>query len=140
MINRTAEYALRAVVWLASHRDRLWSTAELAKVTRVPAGYLSKTLQTLARARLVESTPGRSGGFRLRRAPARMTLLEVVNAVEPVQRIKVCPLKLKSHRRQLCPLHRRLDAVAAAMEAALAQTTVAEIADDPSAVTPLCEC
>ena len=139
MINQTAEYALRAVVWLATHPDETWSTSQLAGVTKVPQGYLSKTLQILGRAGLVESNPGRAGGFRLVRPAAKMTVLEVVNAVEPVQRIKTCPLGLKSHRKQLCPLHRRLDAVAEATEKAFAETTIAEIADDPSAVLPLCD-
>lgn len=139
MINQTAEYALRAAVWLASRPDQTWSTAQLAAATRVPAGYLSKTLQMLARGGVVESSPGRAGGFRLTRPPERISVLEVINAVEPVQRIKSCPLGLKSHRKQLCALHRRLDAVAEAMETAFAQTTLAEIVADPSPVLPLCE-
>ncbi len=139
MINQTAEYALRAVVWLATHPDRTWSTSELAAATQVPAGYLSKTLQMLARTGLVESSPGRRGGFRLKGSPETVSVLDVVNAVSPVQRIKECPLRLRGHRTQLCPLHRRLDAAAAAMESAFAQTTIAEIANESSAAVPLCE-
>lgn len=138
MISQTAEYALRAVVWLASHPERRFSTAQIAKATQVPAGYLSKTLQALARAALVESNPGRAGGFRLARAAHEITVLDVVNVVDPVQRIHACPLKLASHRKQLCPLHRRLDAAAAAVERAFAETTIAEVVNDPSVVRPLC--
>lgn len=139
MISQTAEYALRAVVWLAGNPEATFGTPQIARATQVPAGYLSKTLQALARAGLVESNPGRGGGFRLARPPADISVLDVVNVVDPVQRIRTCPLKLKSHRRQLCPLHRRLDAAAAAVEKAFAETTIAEVVGDSSLIRPLCE-
>ena len=50
----------------------------------------------------------------LAKPPGELTILEVVNAVEPIGRIKTCPLGLSSHGVNLCPLHRRLDAALAA--------------------------
>lgn len=139
MISQSAEYALRAVVWLADHPDARTSTARIAGETKVPAGYLPKVLQALARAGLVVSVPGRTGGVRLTRTPASISLLDVVNAVEPVKRIEACPLGLGSHRAGLCPLHRRLDQAAAAVEQAFAGTTIAEILGDPASARALCE-
>ncbi|MEK7732321.1 MAG: Rrf2 family transcriptional regulator, partial [Planctomycetota bacterium] len=55
MISQSAEYALRAVLWLAGHPEATLSTAEIARRTMVPGGYLSKVLQALARAGLVVS-------------------------------------------------------------------------------------
>ena len=46
MISQSAEYALRAVVWLAGSPDSVLSTQDIARATRVPAGYLSKVLLT----------------------------------------------------------------------------------------------
>lgn len=54
----------------------------LAEFHGIPAPYLSKHLQALARAGLVESVPGPRGGFRLAREPGDITLLEVVEAVD----------------------------------------------------------
>jgi Rrf2 family protein len=139
MISQSAEYALRAVVCLAEEPEALMSTARVAEVTKVPAGYLSKVLQGLARAGLVVSLPGRAGGFRLTRPAAKISLLDVVNAVDPVKRIEKCPLGLDSHRTELCPLHRRLDEAAAAIERAFADTTIAEVLADPASVRALCE-
>lgn len=138
MISQSAEYALRAAVCLASHPAERLSTARVAEETKVPAGYLAKVLQALARAGLVTSIPGRAGGFVLAREPAAITVLDVVNAVEPVRRIDSCPLGRKSHT-SLCPLHRRLDEAAATVEKAFADTSLAEILSDPSSVRPLCE-
>lgn len=111
----------------------------MAKATRVPPGYLSKVLQALARGGLVESLPGRKGGFRLSRPANRLSVLEVINAVDPIQRIRSCPLKLESHGTNLCPLHRKLDTAMADVERAFADSTIADLLSDPTGSPPLCE-
>ncbi|MEV0968414.1 RrF2 family transcriptional regulator [Microtetraspora glauca] len=58
------------------------SAARLAAFYRLPAAYLNKQMQALARAGIVSSTPGPRGGFRLARAPEDITLLDVVTAIE----------------------------------------------------------
>ena len=138
-ISQTAEYALRAVVWLASHPDVNLSTEEIAGATQVPRGYLSKVLQALARAGLVASQPGRRGGFQLTRPTAEISVLDVINAVDPVQRIESCPLGLRSHIQELCPLHRRLDKALALVEDAFASSTIAELVSEGTRISPLCE-
>ncbi len=139
MISQTAEYALRAVVWLAGHPEAPWGTPEIAEVTHVPTGYLSKVLQELRRAGLVVSNPGRGGGFRLARPAWEVSVLDVVNAVDPIQRIEKCPLGLKSHSGCLCPLHRRLDRAIGLVEGAFAESTVAELVGEASGPSALCE-
>ena len=138
-ISQTAEYALRAVVWLASHPDAALSTHEIARVTRVPAGYLSKVLQSLNRAGLVVSHAGRNGGFRLARPATQISVLDVINAVDPVERIRRCPLELEAHGGKLCPLHQRLDRAIGLMEQAFAESTIAELLTEPNRTAPLCE-
>lgn len=103
MTSQTAEYALRAVVWLASHPDRVLSTKKISTATKVPAGYQSKVLQALARGRLVVSNLGRGGGFLLARSPKRISVLDVINSVDGIQRIRYCPLGLRLHGRLLSP-------------------------------------
>lgn len=137
-ISQTAEYALRAVVWLARDPNAALGTPRIAAATRVPPGYLSRVLQSLARAGLVESNPGRTGGFRLSRPPTRISVLDVINAVDRVERIERCPLGLKSHRGGLCPLHRRLDEAAAMVQKAYAETTIAAILAEDTTRRPLC--
>jgi Rrf2 family protein len=138
MFTQTAEYALRAVVALAQHHGEPQITARLAQMTRVPEGYLSKVLQTLARAGLVSARRGLHGGFSLTRSPEEITVLEVINAVEPFQRIEQCPLNIKDHGSNLCPLHRRLDEALAQVESTLAASRISEMLNQPGASTPLC--
>jgi Rrf2 family transcriptional regulator, nitric oxide-sensitive transcriptional repressor len=139
MISQTVEYALRAVVALAQTAPKALTTEQVAKVTRVPPAYLSKVLQTLARAGIVHSQRGLHGGFHLAKTPQELTILEVVNCVEPIQRIRSCPLELKSHGVKLCALHARLDSALSQVEKAFADTTLAEVLAEPTTSVPLCE-
>ncbi len=139
MLSQTVEYALRAVVQLASVAPRTSKTSELAAVTQVPPAYLSKVLQSLVRAGIVSSQRGIGGGVGLAKDAKELTILDIVNAVDPIRRIKSCPLELATHGTKLCPLHRRLDAALAQVEQAFRATTLAEIIEDPGKIKPLCE-
>lgn len=138
MISPSAEYALRAIVALAQRQGRSVVTPDLAKVTRISAPYLSKILQTLGRAGLVLSQRGTGGGFRLARTPDSISVLEVINAVDPVKRIHSCPLGIESHGTRLCPLHRRLDDVAEQTERTFSETTIAELLREDGPSKALC--
>lgn len=137
MISQTAEYALRAVVFLAKNADTAYTAEQIAKVTQVPAPYLSKVLQPLIKARLVQSQRGLGGGFSLTTKADRITILQVINAVDPIERIETCPLGLEDHTSTLCPLHKRLDDAVALIEQAFAKTTISELLQTP-ADNPLC--
>lgn len=139
MISQTAEYALRAVVALGMRRGGSLTTQQIASQTRVPAGYLSKVLQALARTGLVEGQRGSGGGFILARPPHEVAVLDVINAVDPLRRIVRCPLDRPEHEHRLCALHRRIDLGLAVMEQVFGQTTIDELLDDADQVRSLCE-
>lgn len=139
MLSRTVEYALRATVHLAYVAPASSTTQKLAEATKVPSAYLSKVLQGLAKAGIVRSQRGIGGGISLQRTPAELTILDVVNAVEPIKRIKTCPLEIDSHGSHLCPLHSKLDEAIAHTESAFQSTTLQDIIDDPSQSKPLCD-
>jgi len=137
MLSKTAEYALRVAVCLAQSPDKL-AADELAEVTKIPRRYLHKVVQDLARDGLVRSQPGPGGGYSIAKSPKQITILNVVNAVAPLERIRHCPLGLTSHTR-LCPLHRELDKVYAETEKAFARVTLDQLLRSTSAIVPLCE-
>lgn len=138
MISQTAEYALRAVVYLADNPDRPHTAREIAKASQVPLGYLSKVLQELVRAGLVSSQRGLHGGFTLVPPPSRVTVWDVIEAVDPLRRIRTCPLGLKAHGANLCPMHRRLDQAMAMVEEAFRSSTLADLLAEPTTSKPLC--
>lgn len=127
MISQTAEYALRAMVFLAEQPDGAHPVLRIAEHTQVPAGYLSKVLQILVRAKLVLSQRGLKGGFRLACAAEELSLLDIVNAVSPIERITACPLGLPHHAHQLCALHHRLDQAIGSFEESFRSTTLSDL-------------
>ena len=126
MISRTAEYALRAVVFLGN-QGKARTTADIAKGSDAPVDYLSKVLQNLGRAGIVVSRRGLNGGFSLGRDASDISLLDVFEAVEKFQRIHECPLGHPDHVSQLCPLHQRMDSVMASAEEVYRTTSVADV-------------
>ena len=138
MLPKTAEYALRAVVWLAQEPVRREPAEQLAEKTQVPRRYLHKVLQDLVQGGFVRSQSGPGGGYALARLPEKISILDVVNAVAPLERIRECPLGLKSHT-SLCPLHKELDRAYAATEKAFAGVTVEQLVRSSSKIVALCE-
>ena len=139
MISPTVEYALRAMVVIAQSSGEAVVTLTIAEITKVPPGYLPKVLQILRKAGLVDSKRGLGGGFTLARPAKDVTVLEVVNAVDPIERIHRCPLAIDSHGTDLCPLHKRLDEAMEMVEQSFASTTIAELISAPGRSAPLCQ-
>ena len=138
MISQTTEYALRAVVFLAQHHDEVLTVNRIAEGTRVSPPYLSKILQALGSEGLVVGQRGKRGGFGLAHHPREITMLDVINAVEPIHRIHTCPLELAEHGTHLCALHRRLDEAAARLEKHFGGATIASLLTRRSRRQPLC--
>ncbi|WP_010583368.1 RrF2 family transcriptional regulator [Schlesneria paludicola] len=138
MISQTAEYALRAAVFLADDDDIPRTNLQIAAGTEVPVGYLAKVMQSLSRGGIVLAQRGPNGGFLLRIPADELTVLQVINAVDPVQRFPECPLKLAHHGKNLCPLHRKLDDTAKLVEESFGDTTIADLLNVPATRKPLC--
>jgi Rrf2 family protein len=139
MFSQKVEYALRAVVHLAAQAPSPRTVEQIAKATKVPQAYLAKVVQELVHSGIAKSQRGIGGGISLAKSPAELTILEVVNAVDPLQRIQSCPLELAAHGVRLCPLHKRVDNALAMVEDAFRSTTLAEILAEPTESIPLCD-
>ncbi|MDH4248038.1 MAG: Rrf2 family transcriptional regulator [Deltaproteobacteria bacterium] len=135
MLSQTAEYALRAILFLADYEGTLLAIPVIAKGTHVPAGYLSKVLQSLRRANLVHSQRGKKGGFMLQRDPENITLQEVISAVHPSRHREQCPLRSsgscpkydhmpEGQRPKLCPLHSMLLEMSQSMEKHFSEVSI----------------
>lgn len=138
MISQTAEYALRAIVHLAQAHPRPQTAAAIAERTHVPVPYLSKVMQSLARAGFVSSQRGLHGGFTLLRKPASFSVLDVVTAVEPLRHIRTCPLDPAGSPEKLCRLHRCLEDAMARVEEIYGATSIEDILDSSAGERPLC--
>ncbi len=134
MLSQTVEYALRAMIHLASQPgDAACSSESIADRTQVPKGYLSKILRDLVVANLVTSQRGPNGGFALARPASEISMFHVIDAVDPIARIRKCPLNNPAHI-QLCPMHRRLDDAVGMIEQEFKRTSLCEVLE--SNITP----
>jgi Rrf2 family protein len=135
MFSQTSEYALRAMMALVSNDGRPASSAQIAAATKVPKPYLSKVLRDLVIAGLVASQRGPTGGFVLGREADSISILDIINAVDPIKRITACPLGRPDHV-NLCPLHRELDAAIAHVERTLGASRLVDLKDSTVAPAP----
>ncbi len=138
LLSDACEYGLRAVVWLAQDPSRSQKVREIAEHTHAAPGYLVKVLQALARAGILSAQRGSTGGFTLQRDPAQLTILEIITAIDPIERIHTCPLGLPAHGQCLCPMHHRIDGALAAIQASFGQSTIKDLLSEPGRSSPLC--
>ncbi len=122
----TAQYALRAIVFLAKRSPPFANRMSIAEATLVPNEYLQKVLNGLEVAGIVSSKRGPGGGYALVGSPEKLTVYEVVTSFDSIPRIKTCPLGISEHQR-LCPLHQMLDDLSAQLADSLRTTTISDL-------------
>ena len=71
--------------------------------------------------------------------PRHGPLLDVVAAIDPVERITSCPLGLSNHGGELCPLHKAVDCAAEKPISTFDGVTLQSLVNDPEANRPLCD-
>ena len=77
------EYGLLCMVYMAKHSDTKWiSIKEMSVKENYPLAYIEKILQPLKKAGLLESQQGNHGGYALARDPSRITLKDIIEALE----------------------------------------------------------
>jgi Rrf2 family nitric oxide-sensitive transcriptional repressor len=140
MFSVTAEYALRAVVYLALHPGKPSTGRQVAEGTNSPVRYMSRVMHDLTSAQILRAFRGPSGGFELARDASEISVLDVVNVVDPIQRIRRCPLGIPSHGSDLCRLHQRLDESIGMLEDLLAGSPITDLlAPSAEGVVPVTE-
>jgi Rrf2 family transcriptional regulator, nitric oxide-sensitive transcriptional repressor len=112
---------------MASRAPESQTSREVSVAAHVPEGYMAKVMQGLARAGLIVSQRGVGGGFTLAREPSAISIYDVVQSVDSLERITHCPLGLPEHHPNLCPLHRRLDEAIGLVEKSFRETSLADL-------------
>lgn len=93
-ISQASAYALHALMYMVRHMTQLPVTSKvISKAEGIPAGYLSKILQQLARAGFIQAVRGQERGYVFARAPEQITLLELFEAIEGQPMFDGCPLQ-----------------------------------------------
>ena len=128
LLSQSAKYALRATIYLAESGDGPHLARDIAKALDVPAQYLAKILQDLARHGLLVSAKGRGGGFRLALPASQIELLQVVRAIDGEQFGQGCALGLPDCSDEApCALHSAWGRLRADILGMLQQTHLSEL-------------
>ncbi len=127
-LDKAASYALSATVCIAREADRDPIRGRtVAGLCQIPFEYLLKILQQLARNGILSSERGRGGGFRLGRRPDRITVLQIMEAIQGPVRVRVC-----TSQEDCATLSRRMledtcDDIATYARGRLSRLTVADL-------------
>lgn len=93
-VSQASAYALHALMYMVRHMTQLPVTSGvIAQAEGMPAGYLAKVMQQLARAGFVRSVRGRHRGYVFARSPEEVSLLELFETLESRSLFDECPLK-----------------------------------------------
>jgi Rrf2 family transcriptional regulator, nitric oxide-sensitive transcriptional repressor len=95
-----SDYAMRLVLYLAMHQDRLVSIQEVSRAYGVSSHHMVKVVKRLIAHGLVASVRGRRGGLRLNRPPDQIRIGELVRLTEPHLDIVEC----FDEARNTCPI------------------------------------
>jgi len=107
----------------------------LAQAGEIPEHFVLKILQSLVRARLIQSQRGAGGGFTLAVDPQEITLLDVVEAIEGPTALNNCLSHgIGCSRKGWCPAHTVWAEAQEAMVAVLRRATIAALAEKAAQV------
>lgn len=130
ILSRTSQYAVQALIYMATQPSAApVLNKDVAAQLGVPAPYLAKILQGLAKGNLLISSRGRLGGFCLRENGGNITLMQILLLTEGPTFTENCMLGLKKCSDETaCPLHSRWVPVKMKIIEMLQDTTLGKLA------------
>jgi len=109
MLSNTCKYAIRSVIYLAlnSVDGEKIGIKKIAEDLVIPAPFLGKIMQVLAKNKILSSTKGPNGGFSLGKPPKKITLMDIVDVIDGEDRFNACIIGLQSCTKEQanCPIH-----------------------------------
>src|SRR4051795_8746429 len=129
--SRSAEYAIRAFVHLARVPDGKYAMVKnVAEQEEIPAHFLAKILQQLARKGLLRSSKGPTGGFALKRDASDIRLLEIVEALDGLSSYQQCAMGLSECSAAMpCGMHDRWSGLRSRIMEYLEQNSIGDLAE-----------
>ncbi len=131
-----ADYALRVLIYLGTHSERVVTTQEISSSYGISRNHLVRVIHTLAASEYVNIQPGRSGGVKLARDPASIRLGDVIQNAEPTMRLVECftPETNTCPIARVCSLKHMLNDALRAFLTELNRHTVADVINNSGKV------
>jgi len=134
MLSNSCRYGIRAVIYLAS-KPRSGGKTGIKKISgdlNLPAPFLSKILQQLAKQKILSSSKGPHGGFSLLKEPRDITLLDIVNTIDGKDVFTNCIMHNGSCQgvigeKKLCPLHKDYEKTRSELIKLFGESTISDL-------------
>lgn len=131
-LSNTASYAIRAITFMARGGEELYSAAMLTQELNISDKYLKRILTTLSTSGIIRSVQGRYGGYCLNRPPNKITLFQISQSVEKIEKYFGCVLGFEEcSDANPCALHTRWAPMRESLVLFLNTTTIADIIKNP---------
>ena len=132
-LTRRGDYAVRAMLALAGSGPDAWlSATRIADQMNIPERFLPRVLRDLSKAGLLVARGGRLGGYRLARPADGISLLDVIDAVEPPDAVPRCIVRgIPCGSDGRCIVHEAFDEARLAHRARLADATLSGLVRRP---------
>lgn len=130
LLSKACVYGLKASLFLASNQEEEFiSIRKMSEELSISFHFLTKVLQQLNNAGLLESYKGPNGGVRLTRSGAKVSLFEIVKAIDGTELFTECALGLpECGTGQPCPLHEKWGKTRDSIRLMLESTNLVELA------------
>jgi len=137
MLSNTCKYAIRSMIYLANHAQN-GKKIGIKKITEdlnIPAPFLGKIMQKLARKNILSSIKGPHGGFALGKKAEEISLYEIIVQIDGEEYFNNCIIRLEpcscfTEEISTCPIHKRFSSVRSELVAFYQNTSLADIVDD----------
>ena len=133
MFSKSCQYALQAVIAIALKEEngKPVGVKQIAGPQEIPGQFLSKILQQLVRAKILDSTKGPNGGFSFRKSPDEITLFDIVKEVDGLDLFDECVMGLKECSDESpCPIHAESKLLKERIKNLLISKSVTELAKE----------
>lgn len=128
LITRDADYAIRAICYIARQRNKIVSVSDLVEKLRIPRPFLRKLLQILNTKGLLDSYKGKGGGFILAKAPRRISLLDLIEVFQGPMHLCEHTFKKKDcSLLKRCRLKKKMDVIERYVVRELSSINIADL-------------
>lgn len=130
MFSRSAEYAIRAMTFLAAQPPgKLSGAREISQAENIPMPFLWKILNNLTRLKMIRSFKGVRGGYELARRAQEITVSDIIQATDNIHVVQNCVLGLaECNEANPCPLHPLWKEIKTKLADMLEENTLADMA------------
>jgi Rrf2 family protein len=131
LLTKESDYAARALLYLAQHRDAYVSTRAIARSEEIPEYFLKRIIQTLIKEGLLDAREGAAGGVSLVRDPATIRISDIIALFQGGIQLSECMFRKKMcPNRARCVLRKRVLAAQAKLEREFRKITVQTLLRD----------